>query len=53
MNRDTILIWESYALLSELAVSEANTERLMRKYNISQAAAYLRRTRLRVPQKLI
>ena len=40
MNRDTILIWESYALLSELAVSEANTERLMRKYNISQAAAY-------------
>ena len=40
MNRDTNLIWESYALLSELAVSEANTERLMRKYNISQAAAY-------------
>ena len=40
MNRDTNLIWESYALISELAVSEANAQRLMRKYNISESEAY-------------
>ena len=40
MNRDTNLIWESYALISELAVSEVNAQRLMRKYNISESEAY-------------
>jgi len=40
MVRDSQLIWEAYTLLSELVVSEVNTERLMKKYNISNAEAY-------------
>ena len=39
MNTDCKLIWESYELLTELAVSKANVQRLITKYGIDEPAA--------------
>ena len=39
MNTDCKLIWESYELLTELAVSKANVQRLITKYGVDEAAA--------------
>ena len=39
MNRDTNLIWESYVLLNELAVSKANIQRVMTKFGVTNDVA--------------
>ena len=39
MNTDCKLIWESYELLTELAVSKANVQRLITKYGVDEPAA--------------
>jgi len=39
VNTDCKLIWESYKLLTELAVSKANVQRLITKYGVDEPAA--------------